>query len=80
VFVESQIGRKLKILKNDNGGEFTSKEFEQFIKFHGIQHKKLAPHSPQQNKIIEWMNRKIVEVACNYYITTWFESKNFGKS
>jgi hypothetical protein len=26
------------------------------------------------------MNRKIVEVACNYYITTWFESKNFGKS
>jgi hypothetical protein len=22
----------------------------------GIQHKKLAPHSPQQNKVIEWMN------------------------
>ncbi len=53
MFVENQIGRKFKILKNDNGGEFTSKEFEIFLKFHGIQHKKLAPHNPQQNEVTE---------------------------
>jgi transposase InsO family protein len=57
VFVESKIGRKLKILKNDNGGDFTSKEFENFLKFHGIQHQKLASHSPQQKEVIKWMNR-----------------------
>ncbi len=56
MFIESQIGRRLKILKNDNGGEFTSKEFEKFLKSHGIQHKKLGPYNFQQNKVIEWMD------------------------
>jgi len=28
MFVEAQIRRKLKVLKNNNDGEFTSKEFE----------------------------------------------------
>jgi hypothetical protein len=32
VKVENQTINKLKILSNDNGGEFTSKEFEFFLK------------------------------------------------
>jgi transposase InsO family protein len=37
-FVEKQIGKKIKILRIDNGGEFTSQEFQEFFKLNGIQH------------------------------------------
>ncbi len=38
MFVEAQTRRKLKVLKNNNDGKFTSKEFEEFLKVHGIEH------------------------------------------
>ncbi len=41
-----QIGKKLKILKKDNGREFVSKEFENYLKIHGIQHQNCVPYSP----------------------------------
>jgi hypothetical protein len=31
-----QIGKKLKVLRNDNGGEFVPKEFENYLKFMGF--------------------------------------------
>ena len=34
--VENQIGKKIKVLKTDNGGEFCEKEFEKFCKECGI--------------------------------------------
>jgi transposase InsO family protein len=36
ILVENEIGKKLKCLRSDNGGEFTSKEFNLFHKNHGI--------------------------------------------
>jgi hypothetical protein len=38
MFAKAQIGRKLKVLRSDNGGKLTSKEFEEFLKVHGIHH------------------------------------------
>ena len=35
--VENQIGKKIKVLRTDNGGEFCEKEFEQFYKRSGIE-------------------------------------------
>jgi hypothetical protein len=35
-FVEAQTRKKLKLLKN-NDGEFTSKEFKELLKVHGIE-------------------------------------------
>ena len=34
--VENQIGKKIKVLRTDNGGEFCEKEFEKFCKECGI--------------------------------------------
>ena len=34
--VENQIEKKIKVLRTDNGGEFCSKEFEEFCKKCGI--------------------------------------------
>ena len=36
VLVENQSGKKIKVLKTDNGGEFCEKEFEKFCKECGI--------------------------------------------
>ena len=45
--MESQIGKKIKVLRTDNGGEFYEKEFEQFCKECGITWKKTNPHTPK---------------------------------
>jgi transposase InsO family protein len=44
------------MLKKDNGRKFVSKEFENYLKIHGIQHQKFVPYSPQQNGVAEQMN------------------------
>jgi transposase InsO family protein len=46
-FVEKQIGKKIKILRIDNGGEFTSQEFQKKFKLNGIQHQTSTPYTPQ---------------------------------
>ncbi len=66
VFVETQIENKFKIWRNHNGGKFTSKEFEVFLKtYHGIQHQKFVAYTPQQNGVVERANQTIVETICN---------------
>ena len=41
--------RKIKILRSDNGGEYTSKEFVNFCKDFGIKRELTTPYNPQQN-------------------------------
>ena len=40
---------KIKILRSDNGGEFTSNEFNDFCKEAGIKRELTIPYNPQQN-------------------------------
>ncbi|CAL5350460.1 unnamed protein product [Camellia sinensis] len=63
--VERETEKKLKCLRTDNGGEYTSKEFKAYCATHGIRHEKTVPGTPQHNGIAERMNRTIVEkVRC----------------
>ncbi|BBG96388.1 hypothetical protein Prudu_005179 [Prunus dulcis] len=52
--VELQSGYKLKQLRSDRGGEYTSVEFERQL---------TTPYTPQQNGVAERKNRTIVEMA-----------------
>eukprot|EP01018_Ginkgo_biloba_P013593 Gb_33655 [translate_table: standard] len=61
--VERQTGLKLKVLRSDNGGECTSKEFNQYCKDRGIQRQLTVAYTPQQNGVAERMNRTLVEKA-----------------
>ncbi|CAF4953476.1 unnamed protein product [Pieris macdunnoughi] len=61
--VENQTGRKLKVLRSDNGTEFCSKEFENFLQLAGIVHQKTCAYTPEQNGLCERYNRTIVEKA-----------------
>lgn len=58
---EKASGRKLKTLRTDNGGEFTSKEFESYLKKEGVRHELTIPGNPEQNGTAERMNRTLIE-------------------
>lgn len=51
----------MKILRTDNGGEFTSKEFLQFCREKGIQRQYSIPYTPEQNGVAERLNRTLAE-------------------
>jgi transposase InsO family protein len=59
--IENLSERKIKILRLDNGGEYTSKEFVSFCKDVGIKRDLTAPYNPQQNGVAERKNRMIME-------------------
>ena len=54
---------KIKFLRSDNGGEYISKEFDQYLSGVGIQRKLTVPKTPEQNGTSERLNRTLVE-AC----------------
>uniref|UniRef100_A0A2N9GFS8 Integrase catalytic domain-containing protein n=1 Tax=Fagus sylvatica TaxID=28930 RepID=A0A2N9GFS8_FAGSY len=63
--VEREKGKSLKCLRTDNGGEYTSNEFENYCSEYGIRHEKTVPGTPQHNGVAERINRTIVEkVRC----------------
>ena len=47
--VEKQSGKKLKVLRTDNGREYTSNKFEEFLKIEGVLHEHTVPKTPEQN-------------------------------
>lgn len=60
---ENQTNQKITVLRSDNGGEFCSREFENFLKNGGIIHQKSNAYTPEQNGMSERLNRTIVEKA-----------------
>ncbi|WP_368853796.1 transposase family protein [Enterobacter cloacae complex sp. GF14B] len=44
---ELQIGRRLKKLRSDNGGEYVSREFVSYCAHNGIHYEHTIPYSPQ---------------------------------
>jgi transposase InsO family protein len=59
--VEKSTGRSIKCLRTDNGGEFTSMEFENHCKEFGIDRHKTTSYTPQQNGVVESMNTTLLE-------------------
>lgn len=61
--VETQLGRRLKCLRSDNGTEYTNSRLQTFLKEKGIRHQKTVKYTPQQNGVAERANRSITEKA-----------------
>lgn len=61
--VENECGRTMKIVRSDNGTEYTSSSFKSICEDSGVQHQFTAPYSPQQNGVSERKNRSIMEMA-----------------
>jgi transposase InsO family protein len=61
--VENTTGKKISCLRTDNGGEYMSTVFEDFLTKNGIRHETTIPHTPEQNGVAERANRTIIEKA-----------------
>jgi hypothetical protein len=61
--VENLSERKIKILRSNNGGEYTSNEFGSFCKDVKIKRELTTPYNPQQNGVAERKNRTIMEAV-----------------
>ena len=61
--VEKSSGHQVKVLRTDNGGEYTSTQFEDFLKADGIRHERTVPKTPEQNGVAERLNRTLVETT-----------------
>jgi hypothetical protein len=62
---ERQSGKKIKIVRSDNGGEYMSSKFRTYLKGLGTLHQTTAPYTPQQNGVAERFNRTLIEsVRC----------------
>jgi transposase InsO family protein len=61
--IDNLTNKKIKTLRIDNGGEYTSKEFVAICKSTGIRMKLMVPHNPQQNGVVERKNQSIEETV-----------------
>ncbi len=61
--LEKETSNSVNIFRSDNGGEYTGKEFEQWIKSKSIRHETIIPKTPQKKGVSERQNRKIIESA-----------------
>ncbi|MCH87106.1 retrovirus-related pol polyprotein from transposon tnt 1-94 [Trifolium medium] len=50
-------------IRSDHGGEFENSKFSEFCSSEGIEHEFSAPHTPQQNGVVERKNRTLQECA-----------------
>jgi transposase InsO family protein len=57
--VETETELKIKRLRSDDGGEFTSKKFMDFCNEHGIKRLFSIARTPQQNGVAERKNRTV---------------------
>jgi transposase InsO family protein len=60
---ENITGKRIKCLRDDKGGEFISKEFDDFCSLYGIERQHTARNRPQQNGVAERANRTMEEAV-----------------
>ena len=78
--VEKASGHDLKILRTDNGGEFTSTKFEEYLKSEGIRHEYTIPKTPEQNGVAERLNRTLVETVRSMLIDSKLPHKFWAQA
>ncbi|GJW92506.1 retrotransposon protein, putative, ty1-copia subclass [Tanacetum coccineum] len=57
--VENQLGKTIKSLRSDRGGEYMSQEFLDHLKEHGIIAHRTPPYTPQNNGVSERRNHMV---------------------
>nr|GEW36261.1 retrotransposon protein, putative, Ty1-copia subclass [Tanacetum cinerariifolium] len=61
--VENQLGKTIKLLRSDHGGEYISQEFLDHLKEHEISAHHTSPYMPQHNGVLERRNRTILDMV-----------------
>ena len=61
--VEKQLGKPIKTLRSDRGGEYLQGEFEDHLREEGILSDLTATGTPQQNGVSERKNRTLIDMV-----------------
>ncbi|GJV87031.1 retrotransposon protein, putative, ty1-copia subclass [Tanacetum coccineum] len=61
--VENQLGKTIKALRSDRGGEYISQEFKDYLKANGIVQQLTPPYTPQHNGVSERRNRTLLDMV-----------------
>ena len=61
--LEVETGQRVNTLRSDNGGEYESNEFSQWLESKGIRHETSVAETPEQNGVAERQNRTVIESA-----------------
>nr|GEZ77850.1 hypothetical protein [Tanacetum cinerariifolium] len=61
--VENQLGKTIKLLHFNRGGEYMSQEFLNHLKDHGIIAHRTPPYTPQHNGVPERRNRTLLDMV-----------------
>ncbi|GJY78472.1 zinc finger, CCHC-type containing protein [Tanacetum coccineum] len=77
--IEMEMRMKLRMLRTDRGGEFTSNEFTKYCKNNGIARQLTAPYSPQQNGVVERRNRTVLSTTRSFMETKPWDWDNSGE-
>ena len=72
---ELETGKRIKIFRDDKGGEFASKEWDSFLQAEGIKRERTVRATPQQNGVAERRNR-----THDNGIVSMLEQAHFPKS
>jgi transposase InsO family protein len=60
--LQNEMDSRIKCLRSNNGGEFTSKELMDYYSSHGIKRQFSVARTPQQNGVVERKNKTIQEM------------------
>ena len=77
---EKLSGHRLRTLRTNNSGEFTSTEFENYLKSERVKHELTVTKTPEQNGVAERLNRTLVEAVRAMFVqsklppTFWVEA------
>ncbi|UYV84151.1 hypothetical protein LAZ67_X001338, partial [Cordylochernes scorpioides] len=77
---ERQTGRKVKRIRNDNGGEYISNYLRRWLSSKGIKQEFTAAYTPESNGKAERFNRTIVESARTMLIDSKLPLKFWSES
>ncbi|GJT13546.1 retrotransposon protein, putative, ty1-copia subclass [Tanacetum coccineum] len=58
--VENQLGKTIKAIRSDQGGEYISQEFKDYLKVNGIVQQLTPPYTPQHNGVSERRNHTLL--------------------
>nr|GFB64891.1 retrotransposon protein, putative, Ty1-copia subclass [Tanacetum cinerariifolium] len=61
--VENQLGKTIKALRSDRGGEYISQEFKDYLKACGIVQQLTPPYTPQHNGVSERRNHTLLNMV-----------------
>ena len=61
--VQNQLGKSMKAIESDRGGEYLSLDFDDYLKVCGIVSQLIVPGTPQWNGVSERRNRTLLHMV-----------------